>query len=134
MKMLLDTHIALWAIADTGKLSGEMIKLLESKDNEVFYSAASIWEVAIKHKIKPEQMPMPEEVFVDLCQKTGFSLLPIKPEHIFLIKTLVRPDDAPKHNDPFDRMLLAQAKHEKLRFVTHDSLLPYYGEDCIMSV
>ncbi len=134
MKVLLDTHIVLWAIADTARLSEEVIKLLESKDNEVFYSVASIWEVAIKHKIRPEQMPVSEETFVDLCQKTGFVQLPIKSEHIFLLKTLVRPETAPKHNDPFDRMLLAQAKYEKLKLITHDAMLPYYEEDCIMSV
>lgn len=134
MRILLDTHIALWAIADTAKLSDEMVQMLESRGNEIYYSVASIWEVAIKHKIKPEQMPMPEEEFVQLCENTGFVQLPIKAEHIFLLKTLVRPDDAPRHNDPFDRILLVQAKHEKLRFITHDSLIPYYEEKCVMSV
>ncbi len=134
MKILLDTHIALWAVADTGKLSGEVIKLLESNDNEVFYSVASVWEVAIKHKIRPEQMPVPEEAFVRLCQKTGFVQLPIKDRHVFLLKTLERPVTAPKHNDPFDRLLIAQAKYENLKLVTHDSLIPYYKEDCIMYV
>ncbi len=56
MRILLDTHIALWAVACTGKLPGKALKLLESRDNEVFYSVASVWEVAIKHKIRPEQM------------------------------------------------------------------------------
>lgn len=134
MKILLDTHILLWAVADTAKLSEEVVELLESKENEVFYSMASVWEVAIKHKIRPEQMPVSEEIFVKLCQETGFAPLSIKPEHIFLLKTLARPENAPKHNDPFDRMLLAQAKYEKLRFITHDSMLPYYGEDCIVRV
>ncbi len=134
MKILLDTHVILWAIANTAKLSEETKKILESKDNEVFYSIASVWEVAIKHTIRPEQMPVPEEAFVDLCQKTGFVQLPIKQEHIFCLKTLARPDTAPKHNDPFDRILLAQAKSENLKLVTHDSLLPYYGEDCIISI
>lgn len=134
MRILLDTHIILWAIADTARLSDETIKLLESKDNEVFYSMASVWEVAIKHRIRPEQMPVSEETFVDLCQKTGFVPLSIKPEHIFLLKTLVRAKTAPKHNDPFDRMLLAQAKYEKLKLVTHDAMIPYYEEDFIISV
>ncbi len=49
MKLLLDTHIILWAIADTARLSAEMLKLLESRDHEVFYSTASVWEAAIKH-------------------------------------------------------------------------------------
>lgn len=52
----------------------------------------------------------------------------------WILKTLVRQETAPKHNDPFDRMLLAQAKHERLKFITHDSMLPYYEEDCIVRV
>ena len=134
MRILLDTHIALWAIANTSKLSDEVIELLEKESNEVFYSMASVWEVAIKHIIKPENMPVSEEEFVRLCEDTGFTSLPIEAGHIFLLKTLSRPNDAPKHNDPFDRLLLAQAKYEKLKLVTHDSLLSYYSEDCIMYV
>ena len=134
MNILLVTHIALWAMTDTAKLSEEVIHMLESGTNEVYYSIASVWEIAIKHNIRPEQMPISEEEFVRLCEKTGFAQLPIEPEHIFLLKTLTRPAEAPKHNDPFDRILLAQAKYEKLSFITHDSLIPYYGEKCIMSV
>ena len=134
MKLLLDTHIALWAIADTAKLSSEVIGLLEAESNQVFYSTASVWEIAIKHKIKPDNMPVSEEVFVKLCEMTGFTCLLVKPEHVFRIKTLERPVAAPKHNDPFDRMLLAQAKCDNLTFITHDSLIPYYGEKCVMFV
>ncbi len=71
MRILLDTHIALWAIADTSKLSDEVTKLLENESNEVFYSMASVWEVAIKHIIKPENMPVSDEEFVRLCEDTG---------------------------------------------------------------
>ena len=113
MKILLDTHIALWALTDTAKLSEEVIHMLESEKNEVYYSTASVWEIAIKHKIRPEQMPISEEEFVRLCEKTGFAQLPIEPEHIYLLKSLTRSAEAPKHNDPFDRILLAQAKYEK---------------------
>lgn len=74
MRILLDTHIALWAIADTAKLSVEAIKLLESENNDIFYSIASVWEVAIKHKLKPESMPISEEEFVELCENTGCCL------------------------------------------------------------
>lgn len=130
----MDTHIALWAIADTTRLSHEVIALLGSTDNDVFYSVASVWEVAIKHKIRPEQMPISENEFVSLCERTGFVRLPIENEHIYLIKTLIRPKDAPKHQDPFDRMLVAQAKQEGLTLLTHDSLIPYYHESCIMRV
>ena len=63
MDVLLDTHIVLWAVADTFKLPREVMELLESDANEVFYSVASVWEVAIKHKIHPEQMPVSEEAY-----------------------------------------------------------------------
>lgn len=84
--------------------------------------------------IKPENMPVSEEDFVRLCQDTGFTRLPIEAGHIFLLKTLSRPNDTPKHNDPFDRLLIAQAKYENLVLLTHDSQFPYYGEKCVMSV
>lgn len=121
-------------MTNTAKLSEEVIYMLESGKNEVYYSVASVWEIAIKHKIRPEQMPISEEEFVRLCVKTGFAQLPIKQEHIFLLKTLRRSAKAPKHNDPFDRILLAQAKYEELSLITQDSLIPYYGEKCIISV
>ena len=95
---------------------------------------ASVWEVAIKHIIKPENMPVSEEEFVRLCEDTGLTRLPIEAGHIFLLKTLSRPNDAPKHNDPFDRLLIAQAKYENLVLLTHDSQFSYYGEKCVMSV
>lgn len=110
------------------------MKLLEKESNEVFYSMASVQEVAIKHMIKPENMPVSEEDFVRLCQDTGFTRLPIEAGHIFLLKTLSRPNDAPKHIDPFDRLLIAQAKYENLVLLTHNSQFSYYGEKCVMSV
>lgn len=134
MKILLDTHIALWAIADSEKLSKEVTQMLEAEKNRIYYSIASVWEVAIKHKIKPEQMPISEETFWGLCEDTGFELLPIEAAHIFAVKTLKRPADAPKHNDPFDRLLLAQAKSENMNLLTHDSLIPYYREKCVISI
>lgn len=130
----MDTHIALWAITDTDKLSNEVFRILESEKNEIFYSIASVWEIAIKHKIKPLNMPMPEEEFVDFCEKTGFVQLPIETTHIFQLKSLERTKNEPKHNDPFDRILLAQAKSEGLKLITHDEMLSHYGEDCVMLV
>ena len=134
MKLLLDTHIALWAISDSKRLSGDVRALLENEDNSVHYSMASVWEVAIKRKIHPDQMPMDEEVFVSLCEETGFERLDIRLPHIFALKELTRQEASPRHNDPFDRLLLAQAKAEGFRFVTHDSLIVGYNEPCIMAI
>ncbi len=134
MKLLLDTHIALWAFTAPEKLPDKVVAALKSSGNTVYYSMASVWEIAIKHKIRPEEMPVSEEAFVELCVEAGLHQLPIAAEHIYKIKTLVRPEDAPRHNDPFDRLLIAQAKVEGMVFVTHDSLIPYYNEKCVMSV
>ncbi len=134
MKFLLDTHIALWAISDSKRLSEDVRVLLQDKENMVCFSIASVWEVAIKRKIRPAQMPMDEEVFVSLCEETGFERLDIRLAHIFALKGLTRPETAPRHNDPFDRLLLAQAKSEGFQFVTHDSLITGYNEPCVMAI
>lgn len=131
MRILLDTDVALWAVADSKRLPAGISSLLASRENVVYYSLVSIWEVAIKHAIHPEHMPVPEEEFVGLCERTGFVQLPITASNVFAVKTLECPEGAPRHNDPFDRLLIAQAKDEGLSFVTHDALLPYYGEPCI---
>ena len=134
MKLLLDTHIALWAISDSKRLSGDIRTLLENEDNAVYYSVASVWEVAIKRKIHPDQMPMDEEVFVSLCEESGLERLDIRLPHIFALKGLTRQEAAPRHNDPFDRILIAQAKTEEMTMITHDSLLAGYGEECVLTI
>ena len=134
MKLLLDTHIALWAVSDSKKFSEEVRELLESKENEVYFSIVSAWEIAIKRKLRPDQMPMDEETFVYLCEETGFEMLDIWLPHIFALKNLTRQENAPRHNDPFDRLLLAQAKTEGIRFLTHDSLITGYNEPCVMMI
>ena len=131
MKILLDTHIALWAISDNERLPSNFIKIIDNPENEIFYSLVSVWEVAIKHYVKPELMPITEEQFIDNCYNSGFKQLAIRSNHILNIKCLKRNIDAPKHNDPFDRLLISQAKTDGFLFLTHDSLLSYYNEPCI---
>ena len=134
MKLLLDTHIALWAISDSKRLDEGVRELLENEENVVYYSMASVWEVAIKRKIHLDQMPMDEEAFVSLCEETGFERLDIRLPHISALKELTRLETAPRHNDPFDRLLLAQAKSEGYKFMTHDSLITGYNEPCVMAI
>ena len=127
MRILLDTHIALWANFESSKLPEPARELLTQRANVVYYSTASVWEVAINRG----NMPVPEERFVEACNQTGFLELPISDGHIFAVKSLSRPADAPRHNDPFDRLLIAQAKVEGMHLLTHDELLGGYGESCI---
>ncbi len=131
MKILLDTHIVLWAITDNEKIPHNFIKIINNPENDIYYSLVSVWEIAIKHYIKPELMPISEEQFVDSCFMSGFKQLTVNTNHIFNIKNLKRDSNAPKHNDPFDRLLISQAITDNFLFLTHDALLSYYNESCI---
>ncbi len=134
MKFLLDTHILLWALTGDAKLPQSAQDIISDMNNEIFYSSASVWEVAIKHANHPDIMPVSAKMLSEYCQTAGYQMLPITDDHVFSLDTLYRSKNAPRHNDPFDRIMIAQAKAEELRFITHDALLPYYNEDCIMWV
>ena len=131
--ILCDTHILLWALLKTSKLPTKAKELLTDADNKIFYSSVSIWEVAIKFLKKPDKIDnISPEKLVELCDGSGFTELRLRARHVLQLQTLSRPDDAPPHNDPFDRILLAQAKAEDMTFLTHDSLIAAYNDPCII--
>lgn len=134
MKILLDTHIAIWAVLDSVELSNAAREMILNECNEIYYSAASIWEITIKHMAHPETFLYSGKYLEKGCEANGFMPLPICNKHSVELETLVWPKDAPPHKDPFDRILLAQAKSEGMKFMTHDSLIPYYNESFVISV
>lgn len=134
MELLLDTHILLWALTDHPKLPKNAREKIMDERNTIFYSTASVWEVSIKHSIHPANMPVSGKELSEYCAKAGYQMLVVRDDHVYALETLCRAESAPKHQDPFDRILIAQAKSEKLTFITHDANLSYYQEDCIMSV
>ncbi len=134
MNLLLDTHILIWALNDDLRLSEKARKMILNPRNVVYYSSVSVWEVSIKHTLHPESVSFGAKELTTYCKEAGFSSLELREEHVFALETLARPDDAPKHNDPFGRALVAQAKMENMTFLTHDSLIPYYKENCIVWV
>ena len=134
MKLLLDTHILIWALNDDPRLPQKARELLLKPENSIYYSVVSIWEVAIKHAIHPENVAFTGRELAQFCNEAGFLPLNMQEKHVFSLETIEREDDALPHNDPFDRILIAQAKAEKMHFLTHDSLLPYYKEPCILPV
>ena len=125
MKILLDTHIAIWTILDSEELSNTARAMILDENNEIYYSTASVWEITIKHMVQYLEKG---------CEANGFVSLPIVNKHAVALESLVRPKDAPPHKDPFDRILLAQAKSEGMKFMTHDTLIPYYNESFVISV
>ena len=134
MNLLLDTHIAIWALNDDPALSEKARKLILDPDNTIYYSTISVWEVLLKHSRQPDNIPFDEKDFTDGCREAGYVPLSLTDKHILAVHTLSRPANRKEHNDPFDRLLLAQAKVENLSFLTHDELIPGYEEKCIITV
>jgi PIN domain nuclease of toxin-antitoxin system len=123
MRLLLDTHVLLWALGEPTRTNAGTQALLEDPTNEVLFSAASIWEIAIKAQLGHADFAVRPEEIARAARDTGFTEL------------LVRADAAAQvfdlplhHRDPFDRLLVAQAMVEPMRLYTADPLLPPYSE------
>ncbi len=122
MKLLLDTHIALLAIADDPRLSDLARSLIDDPENTVMVSAATVWEISIKHALARSNMPISGEEALGYFRSAEFELLAITPIHAAAVETL-----PPLHGDPFDRILVAQALTEPLRLLTRDAQVAAYG-------
>ncbi len=127
MRLLLDTHVALWAIADSPRLTAEGRRLILAPSNEVSVSAASVWEIGIKHSLSRRGMPISGRQAVEYFQEAGYLLLPVTAEHAAFVEELPR-----HHSDPFDRLLVAQAILEPMRLMTHDQLLRRYSDTVML--
>ncbi len=134
MKLLLDTHVMIWTLFDLPYLSEKAKRMIENPENQVFISLASLWEIAIKFKKNPDKMPISEDLIDDLCDDAGYGRFNIRTPHILALHDLARIENAPLHKDPFDRILLAQAKTENALLLTHDKRLAEYSEPCVILV
>ncbi len=134
MKLLIDTHILLWALLDDDRLLQKARELLTHTENDVYYSIISLWEIELKHLLHPTQMPINAQAIDAYAQKAGFQSFPLHDRHIFALSSLYRSDTAKPHKDPFDRLLICQAKCENMVFLTHDTLLADYNEPCVCLV
>lgn len=126
MNLLLDTHIALRAIIDDPRLPVEAHTLIADLENDVFVSAASVWEIAVKHGLagrKRAAMPVSGSDALAFFRRAGYRLLPMTADHAAAIETLPQ-----IHADPFDRMIVAQALVEPLRLITCDSTVAAYSD------
>ena len=119
VRVLLDTHLLLWALSAPARLPPAARRLIQGAD--VYVSAASIWEISIKAALG-KLTADPNEVLAAL-EPAGFLGLPIAGEHAARVASL-----PPVHRDPFDRLLIAQALVEPMRLLTDDNVLGAYGE------
>jgi len=122
MRLLLDTHILLWALTDDPRLSIPVRTLLLEPHNDVFFSAASVWEIAIKRTLRRSEMPISATDAIRLFHEAGYEELSISANHTAMVETL-----PPLHADPFDRLLVAQALTEPMRLITHDRIVASYS-------
>jgi PIN domain nuclease of toxin-antitoxin system len=134
MKLLADTHIIIWALLDNDRLPAKARALLSDPNNTVFFSPVSVWEIAMKHTAHPRELPFTGKTFFELCLRSGMQLSEMRISHVLAYESLHRAEGAPAHKDPFDRLLIAQAKTENLVLLTHDSLLSDYEEPCVLLV
>lgn len=134
MKLLLDTHIILWALDDNPKLPRQAKALIVDARNDIYYSSASVWETAIKYMSKPDKIRISGFRLSELFREMGYQMLPITDKHVGALEILVFHGGHQVHNDPFDRIMIAQAKADGMKFVTHDSKIPFYNESCVITV
>lgn len=118
MRLLLDTHVALWWLNDPTELGHEAREVVSDVGNDVFLSSVSVWEAAVKAEAGRLDVPSPTE---EVARDAGFLELPVRWSHA--LRAAVLP---PLHRDPFDRMLVAQALEEELVLVTRDQAVRQY--------
>lgn len=129
MRLLIDTHIAIWIVNDDDRLSSEARRTIIEAD-VIFVSTASVWELSIKFSNRRDRrsdMPFSGYHAILRFEESGFELLPLEPLHVAAVGSLPW-----HHRDPFDRLLIAHALVEGMTFMTHDTLLKDYGDHVLL--
>lgn len=121
MKLLLDTHLLLWAAGQPDRLSKTARDLIDAESSELMFSTASLWEIVIKRSLGREDFKVDARLLRRGLLDNGYGELPIASEHVVAIDTL-----PPLHKDPFDRVLIAQALVEGIVLLTTDGAVACY--------
>ena len=125
MKFLLDTHVLLWWLCDHKALSAKAFVAIKEGKNAIFVSAVTAWEISIKRALG--KLKAPDEL-EEVLESNSFQQLPISIRHGLVAGNLPR-----HHDDPFDRMLIAQAQTEQLTIITHDIRIEQYGVSILLT-
>ena len=123
MNLLLDTHLLLWAAIEPKRLSAKARNLLLDPANQLIFSAASLWEISIKNGLDRSDFKVDPRRLWRLLLVNGYRELPVSSEHSIAVDDL-----PPMHKDPFDRILIAQARVEGMLLLTVDKAVAKYGE------
>jgi len=122
LNFLLDTQIILWAASEPEKLTAKMQSLITDADNQLFFSPANLWEISIKKNLGRQDFQVNARQLWRQLLLNGYQELPISSEHTIAIDSLPN-----LHKDPFDRILIAQAKVEKFHLLSADKIVIQYG-------
>ena len=123
---MLDTHVLLWAIGSSDKLSPQIAEQISDRNNEVFVSTISLWEIVLKQSIEKLELNFPIENIPIYCQQMGFYLIPLKPLEVLGFLKLPQKKN---HKDPFDRMLIYQCIVNDYVLVSKDAKMEVYKEN-----
>ncbi|MBW8049246.1 MAG: type II toxin-antitoxin system VapC family toxin [Cytophagales bacterium] len=121
MRLLLDTHAFIWFVEDDKKLSGKAKEEIENPDNIIILSIASLWEMSIKISIGRLKLKKPYKEVISYVNEKGIEILSINFEHTLEVSKLEF-----HHKDPFDRLIISQAKMENMTIVSKDKLFDDY--------
>ena len=127
MKLLLDTHLLLWVAEGSKRMPAGTRTLIENRDNVLVFSVASLWEIAIKSGLNRQSFEVNARALRRGLIDSGFQELPILSEHAVAIDDL-----PPIHKDPFDRILISQARVEGITLLTNDRIVSKYGRPVLM--
>ena len=128
MRLLLDTHVLIWALSAPRLLTEEGRALIADPANDIVVSAASLWEIATKHAAGGSDVPsMDAAAVLGFARRSGYAVLDVSAAHVLAVATL-----PPLHGDPFDRILVAQALCEPLRLLTRDRQVVAYSDTIII--
>jgi PIN domain nuclease of toxin-antitoxin system len=128
MRFLLDTHVWLWLLAEPERIDHNVLDQLGDRSNDLALSAASSWEIAIKHGLGKLHLPEPPAIYVpERMRRSGVIPLPVEHAHALAVATLPA-----HHRDPFDRLLIAQASLLGIALVTADGQFEAYDIDVVM--
>jgi PIN domain nuclease of toxin-antitoxin system len=125
-KLMLDTHVLLWTIGNSDKLSPQTVEQINDKNNEIFVSAISLWEIVLKQSIGKLELNFEVEDIPTYCKQMGFYLIPLKPLEVLGFLKLPQKKN---HKDPFDRMLICQCIANDYVLVSKDEKMAEYRDN-----
>ena len=134
MNILLDTHITIWISTGDKRLSKSAQNILLAPENRIYYSTASVIEVDWKTKSKKNNLEFSTDDYIEMCHDSRFIPAPLKEQYIVESNHLIWDGIGSEHKDPFDRMLLAQAMVEGMKFMTHDDKIAMFRQNCVILV